>query len=753
MWKTLAAVQTQLGQGGGKTVAMTLNPKAVSSDELYGCINPTTKELQDGIIAKIMRDFSKSDVPGYKWMVLDGDIDAEWIESMNTVMDDNKVLTLVSNERIPLTGSMRLLLEVSHFRNASPATASRGGVLFLNESDVGWRPMLDSWAAAKQAQRGAAADPRCYDVLQALCEQYVAPTLSFVRKQKLAYVTPVMDIAMVETLTKLLDGLLTLDDVPAGSERDTYEPIFQMAMIWAFGGALMADKVADHRKTFSEWWRGEWGKGSVKWPDEGLVFDYVCEPAPEGRGAKVMGHWRERIAAYTHLREASFASIVVPTMETTRLTYFLDTLMPMQVPVMLVGNAGCAKTTVLADKLRSLDDQMLSYTINFNSFTDSRSLQPVLEQPLEKKSGMTFGPPGQKRMVYLLDDFNMPTPDKYGTQSSSALMRQQIDYGGFYDMKKLAFKVIVQVQYLGAMNPTAGSFYVIDRLQRHFTTLACLFPELEVQTSIYGAILRGHLSQFLPEVSALADAVTNATLALHREVADSFLPTAIKYRAAPAASSPSPCDRLGLAPHPSTSCALGLRHGLHERLLSPAARPPAGSTTSSTCASSRLSSRGSASPPPSTTPRRPPSRGCGCTRCTASTPTALRTSPTTTASTRWRRASRATLLSPSSPTSCSRSLSSSPPSPSRPRRRRTSRSTRTTSSSASSRPSSESTTSRTRAWTWSSSSRRCSTSRASRASSTTRAATHCSSAWVARASRASRGSPRSSAVIRSSRSS
>ena len=64
---------------------------------------------------------------------------------MNTVMDDNKMLTLVSQERIPMTPEMRLVLEISHLKNATPATASRGGVLYVNDSDIGWKPYYDSW--------------------------------------------------------------------------------------------------------------------------------------------------------------------------------------------------------------------------------------------------------------------------------------------------------------------------------------------------------------------------------------------------------------------------------------------------------------------------------------------------------------------------------------------------------------------------------------------------------------------------------
>lgn len=77
---------------------------------------------------------------------------------MNTVMDDNKMLTLASNERIPLTPTMRLLLEINHMNHCSPATVSRGGVIFVNAEDVGWKPVVDSWIE-KLEVRGCGGTP------------------------------------------------------------------------------------------------------------------------------------------------------------------------------------------------------------------------------------------------------------------------------------------------------------------------------------------------------------------------------------------------------------------------------------------------------------------------------------------------------------------------------------------------------------------------------------------------------------------
>ena len=146
VWKTLIQLQNNIGE---VTDYCTLNPKAVTSDELYGCYS-NTKEWKNGVLSMIMKNQAKceekyKDDQMYKWSVLDGDIDPEWIESLNTVMDDNKVLTLVSNDRIFLTGSMRLCFEISNLRNATPATVSRAGVLFINDGDIGWIPYMNSW--------------------------------------------------------------------------------------------------------------------------------------------------------------------------------------------------------------------------------------------------------------------------------------------------------------------------------------------------------------------------------------------------------------------------------------------------------------------------------------------------------------------------------------------------------------------------------------------------------------------------------
>ena len=108
---------------------MILNPKSVTMDELYGAYDLATMEWKDGVLSALMRQACQDEKLDEKWLLLDGPVDTLWIESMNTVLDDNKVLTLINGDRISMPPMVSLLFEVQDLKVASPATVSRTGMV------------------------------------------------------------------------------------------------------------------------------------------------------------------------------------------------------------------------------------------------------------------------------------------------------------------------------------------------------------------------------------------------------------------------------------------------------------------------------------------------------------------------------------------------------------------------------------------------------------------------------------------------
>ena len=104
-----------------------------------------------------------------------------------------------------------------------------------------------------------------------------------------------------------------------------------------------------------------------------------------------------------------------------------------RVPVMLIGGAGCGKTVLINEKLSQLDENYLVSNVPFNYYYTAEMLQKILEKPLEKKAGKNYGPPGNKKLVYFIDDINMPEVDLYGTVGPHTLIRQHLDYNHWYE--------------------------------------------------------------------------------------------------------------------------------------------------------------------------------------------------------------------------------------------------------------------------------------------------------------------------------
>lgn len=102
-----------------------------------GKLDSNTREWSDGFFTAILRRISSSPNASLRhWIVFDGDLDPDWVESLNSVLDDNKTLTLPNGERIELLPNVRVIFEVRGIGHGTPATVSRCGMVWFAESTV-----------------------------------------------------------------------------------------------------------------------------------------------------------------------------------------------------------------------------------------------------------------------------------------------------------------------------------------------------------------------------------------------------------------------------------------------------------------------------------------------------------------------------------------------------------------------------------------------------------------------------------------
>jgi dynein heavy chain len=147
-----------------------------------------------------------------------------------------------------------------------------------------------------------------------------------------------------------------------------------------------------------------------------------------------------------------------------------------------------------------------------------------MEEPLEKKAGKNYGPPGTKRLIYFVDDLNMPKVDLYGTQAAHTIMRQCLDYNHWYDRVKKQLRIVSKTQFMVAMNPKAGSFTINPRLLRHFCVFAMSAPSDEALQTIYTSLSEGFLKAegFAKSILKMAPDLVKCAVELH-EKASSFV--------------------------------------------------------------------------------------------------------------------------------------------------------------------------------------------------------------------------------------
>lgn len=111
-------------------------------------MDPNTREWTDGLFTHILRkiiDNVRGELNKRQWIIFDGDVDPEWVENLNSVLDDNKLLTLPNGERLNIPPNVRIMFEVQDLKYATLATVSRCGMIWFSEDVLSLEMIYDNY--------------------------------------------------------------------------------------------------------------------------------------------------------------------------------------------------------------------------------------------------------------------------------------------------------------------------------------------------------------------------------------------------------------------------------------------------------------------------------------------------------------------------------------------------------------------------------------------------------------------------------
>ncbi|XP_026688130.1 dynein heavy chain, cytoplasmic-like, partial [Diaphorina citri] len=553
-WKVLLkALERYEGVEG---VAHIIDPKAISKEALYGVLDPNTREWTDGLFTHILRriiDNVRGEISKRQWIIFDGDVDPEWVENLNSVLDDNKLLTLPNGERLSLPPNIRIMFEVQDLKYATLATVSRCGMIWFSEDVLSTEMIFENYLSRLRNialddidddssllitvdATGKAPD----DVLSpALTLQQDVASILSTHFAPDGLVVRALDYAMQQehimdfTRLRALGSLFSMlnqgvrnvlqynhshSDFPLSQDVvERYIPrILVYSLLWSFAG----DGKLKMRSDFGNFLRSV---TTITLP--ATSSDIVDFEVNIKNGEWVP--WSNKVPQIeVETQKVAASDVVVPTLDTVRHESLLYTWLAEHKPLVLCGPPGSGKTMTLLSALRALPD-MEVVSLNFSSATTPELLLKTFDHYCEYRktpNGVILSPIQLgKWLVLFCDEINLPDMDKYATQRVISFLRQLIEQRGFYRPADKQWVSLERIQCVGACNPPTdpGRKPLSHRFLRHVPVIYVDYPGETSLKQIYGTFSRAML-RLIPPLRGYADALTNAMVELYLASQEKF---------------------------------------------------------------------------------------------------------------------------------------------------------------------------------------------------------------------------------------
>ena len=556
-WKILLEALTALDNIKGESYI--IDPKAVNKENLYGKLDQTTLDWTDGVFTGTLRkilDNQRGESGKRHWIIFDGDVDPEWAENLNSVLDDNKLLTLPHGDRLSIPPNVRIMFEVESLKYATLATVSRCGMVWFSEDIVTIDMMFSHYLKRLKQnnfddsmnylanQSGALLEfdnskndyniqvrTKAADSIKVFFEPNNLVQKALEATESMTHVMEFSKIRVIESMFALLrrgtTNIIEYNDnhseFPMSDEQIfTYMSKWLIvSMIWGLGGSLSLG----NRTKFSEKLREF--TSDIEFPNDPnfQMIDYYVDI-----GENRWNPWKARVPnTDIESEKVSDADVVIPTVDTVRHQEILKSWISEHRPFILCGPPGSGKTMTLMATLKILTDFEMVF-INFSSSTTPDLILKTFDHYCEyiKSSNGTILRPklSNKYLVIFCDEINLPEIDKYSTQVVITFLREITEQNGFWRPLDKTWIKLERIQFVGACNPPTdvGRHPLNNRFLRHCPLLYVDFPGKDSLRQIYGTFNRAILRKAGSAFSGQSEPLTEAMVEFYTQCQTHYTP-------------------------------------------------------------------------------------------------------------------------------------------------------------------------------------------------------------------------------------